>query len=277
MLLTQGAAEVVEEMQTTSASDSSSRGSSPLRPMALSQCRRVGFCDEDEQVIVKGTFLDVDIGSSLADRYRSVRKCKTDSKLHLDLEVEVYQPGRYSDNVQSKLEDAREDVLQADGVQPVKDELALPAEPQCATRDGSTTVMLKNIPNNYTRDMFLRMLDEHGFVGLYDFVYLPCDFVRDANLGYAFVNVVHHGTVTALWTTFDGFSDWELPTAKVCKVSWSGPHQGLEAHVARYRNSPVMHKSIRDEYKPMIFQQGVRQPFPPPTKRIKAPDKTHSR
>lgn len=206
-------------MPTTSGSESSSRGSSPLRPVARSQCRRVGFCDEDEQVIVKGTFLDVDTGSSLADRYRSVRKCKTDSELRLEPEVEVYEPGRYSDNVQSKLEDAREDELQAHGVQPVKDALALPAESQCATRDDRTTVMLKNIPNNYTRDMFLRMLDEHGFVGLYDFVYLPCDFVRDANLGYAFVNVIDSGAVTALWKTFDGFSDWELPTAKAWRLT----------------------------------------------------------
>ena len=30
---------------------------------------------------------------------------------------------------------------------------------------------------------------------------------------------------------------------QVCQVTWSGPHQGLDGHVERYRNSPVMHKS----------------------------------
>ena len=30
-------------------------------------------------------------------------------------------------------------------------------------------------------------------------------------------------------------------------MGWSGPHQGFEAHVERYRNSPVMHKSALDE------------------------------
>lgn len=273
MLMSHAPSQFEEEIPTTSGSDSSSQGSSPLRLEALSHCRRVVFCDEDEQVIVKGTFLDVDTGCSLAERYRLVRKCKTDSELHLEPEVEVYEPGRYSDSVQSKLE---EDVLPARGVQAAHP-MSLLGVSQHAARDGRTTVMLKNIPNNYTRSMFLEMLDQHGFVGLYDFVYLPCDFHRDANLGYAFVNLIDNGTVTALWKTFDGFYHWALPTAKVCQVSWSGPHQGLEAHIERYRNSPVMHKSVRDEYKPMIFHQGVRQPFPLPTKRVKAPGKTIGR
>ena len=32
-----------------------------------------------------------------------------------------------------------------------------------------------------------------------------------------------------------------------------------EAHVERYKNSPVMHKSVPDEYKPVIFADGVRR------------------
>ncbi|CAE7841864.1 TE1, partial [Symbiodinium microadriaticum] len=119
-----------------------------------------------------------------------------------------------------------------------------------------TTLMLRNVPNNYSREMFLAMLDEHGFAGRYDFVYLPCDFYRQANLGYAFVNLVDGVAVDALWRTFDGFSGWALPTAKVC-----------QAHVERYRNSPVMHRSVPDEYKPVIFKNGVRKNFPRPPKK----------
>ena len=47
-------------------------------------------------------------------------------------------------------------------------------------RKEKTTVMLRNLPNNYSREMFLEMLDNQGLKGLYDFAYLPCDFYRDA-------------------------------------------------------------------------------------------------
>jgi hypothetical protein len=134
-----------------------------------------------------------------------------------------------------------------------------------------TTLMLRNLPNNYSRSMFLGMLDSKGFSGVYDFVYLPIDFSSRACLGYAFVNLTDPATVPRFWKTFDGYSKWVLPSRKVCTVSWSGPHQGLEAHIERYRNSPVMHDSVPDEYKPLVFKDGMRMYFPPPTKVNRAP------
>ena len=64
---------------------------------------------------------------------------------------------------------------------------------------GYTTVMLRNIPNRYTRDMLINRLDkgyeawlysvEHMCCeGMYDFVYLPIDFSSRCNVGYAFIN-----------------------------------------------------------------------------------------
>ena len=35
--------------------------------------------------------------------------------------------------------------------------------------------------------------------------------------------------------------------------------------------SELVLRSIPDEYKPVIFADGVRQPFPPPTRKIKRP------
>jgi len=257
-----------DEIESTSASEcgapplveDSSRTSTPNGGPEISE---VG------KVVVRGTFLHVEEGS-LRGRFRSLRRFKTDSvAAGVFDELDAYEPGKLS----SQADEA--DVPAADAEVAVA---SMPAD-STATRppwrrggtDGKTTVMLRNIPNNYSRDMVLELLDDHGFAGSYNFVYLPFDFNRDANLGYAFVNLETSDAVDALWKTFDGFSDWSLPTVKVCQVCWSGPHQGLQAHVERYRNSPVMHKQVPDQYKPVVFKHGVRKPFPRPTKKIRAP------
>jgi len=136
-----------------------------------------------------------------------------------------------------------------------------------------TTVMLRNLPNNYTRAILLRLLDSEGFAGKYDFVYLPIDFRTHAALGYAFVNLVSPEQAACLHWHFDGFSKWMFPSSKRCSVSWSNPHQGLDSHIARYRNSPLMHEVVPDEYRPVLYREGQRIPFPPPTKKIKFPRK----
>lgn len=138
-----------------------------------------------------------------------------------------------------------------------------------------TTVMLRNLPNNYTRAMLLTLVEAEGFAGKYDFVYLPIDFGSQAGLGYTFINFVTPGDALRCFAVFEGFSNWVLPSDKVCSVTWGMPHQGLQSHIERYRNSPVMHESIPDEWKPAVFCNGRRLVFPPPTKVIQAPKIRH--
>jgi len=135
-----------------------------------------------------------------------------------------------------------------------------------------TTVMLRNLPNNYTRDMLLQHIDEKNYVGLYDFFYLPMDFKSQACLGYAFINLHSPEDACALMADFDGFSNWLIPTRKRCFVSWSHPHQGFQSNIERYKNSPVMHKDVPDAYKPCVFDgQGSRTSFPTATRRVRCP------
>jgi hypothetical protein len=140
-----------------------------------------------------------------------------------------------------------------------------------AGEEWRTTVMLRNMPNNYTRDMLLDLVDSMGFSACYDFAYLPVDFKSQAGLGYAFINFSSSAEAQRCFDEFEGFSEWKVPSEKVCTVTWGNPYQGLEAHVERYQNSPVMHHSIPDEWKPVLFDQGARISFPPPTKAIKTP------
>merc|ERR1719357_1531578 len=53
-----------------------------------------------------------------------------------------------------------------------------------------TTVMIRSLPQSYTRQTLLELLDAEGFSGRYDFVYLPIDFTSAVNLGYCFINAL---------------------------------------------------------------------------------------
>jgi hypothetical protein len=134
-----------------------------------------------------------------------------------------------------------------------------------------TTVMMRNIPNNVTREQLLKIIDEEGFQGAFDLLYLPVDLKNKVGLGYALVNFVSNEKAVSFSEYFTGFSDWKMQSEKVCAVKWSDALQGLEEHVERYRDCPVMHESIPDEFKPVLFKDGERVPFPEPTKRIRAP------
>lgn len=138
-----------------------------------------------------------------------------------------------------------------------------------------TTIMLRNLPLNYTRAMLLDLLDSEGFTGRYDFLYLPTNFETSLGFGYAFVNFSSEDDAELARQHFQGFNKWTTAGEEVCETSWSDPYQGLAANVERYRNSPVMHESVDDEHKPVVFFGGLRQTFPAPKKLIKAPKTVH--
>lgn len=134
-----------------------------------------------------------------------------------------------------------------------------------------TTVMLRNLPTAFTRESMFELLVDEGFEGFFNFLYMPIDFKSSCSMGYCFVNFVTSGDALRCWQVLEGFSDWGRPCDKVCTVTWSDPQQGLASNMERYRNSPVMHPSIPDLWRPALFHDGMRVAFPPPTKAINAP------
>merc|ERR1712232_658153 len=134
-----------------------------------------------------------------------------------------------------------------------------------------TTAMMRNIPSTYTRANLLELLDQQGFLGSYDLLYLPVDFQTELNHGYAFINFTSTEHFERFSEHFTGFSAWMVPSDRVCEVSWSDAAQGIDENVQHYRDSPMMHESVDDRFKPAIFENGRRMPFPEPTKKIKAP------
>jgi hypothetical protein len=135
---------------------------------------------------------------------------------------------------------------------------------------GPTTAMMRNIPKTYTRANLLELLDQHGFNGAYDLVYMPVDFQTELNQGYAFINFSATEDFGRFQEHFMGF-EWSVQSDGACEISWSEAAQGIDENIQRYRDSPVMHESIADRFKPVLFERGLRVPFPEPTKKIKAP------
>jgi hypothetical protein len=131
-----------------------------------------------------------------------------------------------------------------------------------------TTVMLRNVPCAFTRKALLWLLNNEGFAGLYDFVYVPIDFNSKLCKGYAFVNMISEEHVPRLIRVFDGFTRWtHVSSSKVCMAALSHT-QGLAANIDRYRNSPVMRNDVPDNFKPAIFLGRRKVPFPEPTKQL---------
>merc|ERR1712241_1599804 len=119
--------------------------------------------------------------------------------------------------------------------------------------------------------MLLDLIDNEGFGVKYDFVYLPMDFKRNANLGFAFLNFVNSEEAFRFQSRFNGFRGWDSASRKIAEVGWGEPLQGRDAHVERYRHSPLMHPDVPEEYRPLLFSHGQCVPFPRPTRRLRRP------
>mmetsp|Transcript_30957 Transcript_30957/g.88729 ORF Transcript_30957/g.88729 Transcript_30957/m.88729 type:complete len:230 (-) Transcript_30957:72-761(-) len=134
-----------------------------------------------------------------------------------------------------------------------------------------TTVMLKQLPRECTRDMLADLLEEMGFGGLFDFIYVPMNLATNTSFTYAFVNLTSPAAADRCWAAWDARVPWPHLGDTGCAVTWADGQQGLAANIERYRNSPVMHPTVPDSCKPACYSQGRRQPFPAPTRFLRAP------
>jgi len=138
-------------------------------------------------------------------------------------------------------------------------------------KEAQTTVVIRNMPLSYTREMICELLDEAGFETRYDFIYQPTDFRTWMPFGYAFVNLVSPEDAQQVMSCLEGFDAWKHEGGKPCQVVWSFPYQGLAANVEKYRNSPVMSETVHDKFKPALFKDGARMRFPTPTRKPRVP------
>ncbi|XP_020694263.1 protein MEI2-like 6 [Dendrobium catenatum] len=131
---------------------------------------------------------------------------------------------------------------------------------------GKTTVMLKNIPNKFSKQEILDLLDEHcrrenskileegsaadSQLSEFDFLYLPMDFLSGSNLGYAFVNFTSTVAASRLhremhkkpWNVYGSRKVSEVTHAKI---------QGSEGLLKHFKSS--IFACCSPEYLPVYF------------------------
>ena len=115
-------------------------------------------------------------------------------------------------------------------------------------KDKRTTLMIKNIPRDVTQG-FLIGIFEGGFKGEFDFFYLPIDFVKKENAGYAFINFKNTKSIINFLIEYDG-KPWPFLKSKKCFISYARI-QGFKAIVHHFSTSNI--NNIKDDsVKPYI-------------------------
>lgn len=88
----------------------------------------------------------------------------------------------------------------------------------CVHRARPTVVILRNLPCSYNRMLLLATIDRAGFAGLYDSLHLPVDVQSGMCHGSAELNFVSVADAQRFRKKFEGFSDWLVPSYKVCSI-----------------------------------------------------------
>ena len=87
-------------------------------------------------------------------------------------------------------------------------------------KDKRTTLIIRNIPNKYTMELFQNEINEH-FYGKYDILYLPLDFINRTNLGFGFINFIDPIHILYFYSEFIG-KKWNIfNSEKRCQLAYA--------------------------------------------------------
>jgi hypothetical protein len=118
-----------------------------------------------------------------------------------------------------------------------------------------TTLMVRNIPNKYTRKMLCREIEPY-LSDQIDFLYLPMDFKTWCNLGYCFINFCTRDGAAAFLKAFDQ-RKWEKCHSDKVSAVGLARIQGFKHLVDHFSRSSILGKDTRMQ--PIIFDAGTGQ------------------
>lgn len=117
------------------------------------------------------------------------------------------------------------------------------------------TLMLRNIPNTFSRDQVVEEIRQRGLLSGINFLYVPGDSRKKRSVGYCFINVTSFAAADRLHEAFQGLTLGK----RICRVAL-GNVQGLKANIEAYYNN------VRSdgEFQPLLLKDGVPLQFPVP-------------
>jgi hypothetical protein len=118
-------------------------------------------------------------------------------------------------------------------------------------KDLRTTVMIKNIPSYVSQVDLLKIINKN-YSKAYNFFYLPIDFNKKQNAGYAFINFKTSKLIVNFFMEFEN-QPWNFPNCgnKICYLSYARI-QGFRSICEHFEKSNIM-KQIDEKVKPIII------------------------
>ena len=110
--------------------------------------------------------------------------------------------------------------------------------------DKRNTIMIKNIPNKFTREKLLDLIDKN-FKGSYDLFILPKDGNKNRNFGYAFINFISSYYIPYFYYIFNGKKWTDTNSQKICEITYS-KIQGRNELISHYPNKIIFFNDILD-------------------------------
>ncbi len=111
--------------------------------------------------------------------------------------------------------------------------------------------MIKNIPTHVTQVKLVEKINKH-FKGTFNFFYLPIDFVKKSNAGYAFINFRKPETIISFCRTYEGnLWGFDNDIKKICYISFARI-QGYRSICDHFKHSSIM-KQVDEQIKPIML------------------------
>lgn len=126
----------------------------------------------------------------------------------------------------------------------IKDQSKFEIKTEKIKEIGKTTLMIKNIPNKYTKEQMLESINKK-FTNTFDFFYLPIDFNNHCNLGYAFINFKNCIFIKKFYLEFNN-KKWEFfNSEKICRINYARI-QGKKECQEHFQDSSLMKQRDSD-------------------------------